>query len=602
MKNIMFQPVFIMLFLLFLNTPVFGFGGSSTMSTAEPLEPIVTEKMKELTIPIRIQPSDDIQQVPLFSEKHELTPVAVVNEEPITLKEFTYELATMHSGMEESKAKANQNYTKLLNRLITIKLIKQEALNIGFDKTPSVQKQIEDFELKTMFQLLLSTQISDLQPDEAVVKEMYSKMALEAKLLTYKFHLQEDAEALLSELKTSADFKKLADKMVAEGKAEGGATPEYVGLNDLFPNAAKAVFDMKIGDISEVFKAEKGYILFKLEDRRVFEDPEIYRAAQKRALEQKAKEVQAEYLANLIDKYATFDDKNMAVLDFDEILKKNPEATVIATMSQFENDQRPLVTLSDGNKSVAITVAEVAEELKGGMYHGIDKKISPEQMNSEKRDILTNRMYAISGRMEAESLAIHKSASYLEKVDKYREEVLFDTFLAKAVLPGLTVSEEDVRRYYYSHLDDYSTPLMIKMKSLVFTDLQNAQEAQKKLRAGSDFKWVSANMTGMAKENNKEILGLDGRLLTVTALPEDLHELVEVSKQGDVIVYAGPDNLYYTLVMETIHPPKAKMYQEVRQEAGKVVYGQKINAALEEWIVKLKEVYETEIFIVQNSH
>ena len=92
------------------------------------------------------------------------------------------------------------------------------------------------------------------------------------------------------------------------------------------------------------------------------------------------------------------------------------------------------------------------------------------------------------------------------------------------------------------------------------------------------------------------------KLLTITALPEDLHELVENSKQGDIVVYSGKGNLYYTLVLEAVFPPKAKLYAEVRQEAGKVVYGQKINEALEEWVIKLKEAYEVEVFIVQNSH
>ena len=77
--------------------------------------------------------------------------------------------------------------------------------------------------------------------------------------------------------------------------------------------------------------------------------------------------------------------------------------------------------------------------------------------------------------------------------------------------------------------------------------------------------------------------------------------MVARTKPGDVLFYAGPDKLYYTLVVETVFPPKAKPYEEARQDIGKIVYGQVIEEAFEEWVAKLKEAYETEVFIVEDS-
>jgi len=178
---------------------------------------------------------------------------------------------------------------------------------------------------------------------------------------------------------------------------------------------------------------------------------------------------------------------------------------------------------------------------------------------------------------------------------------LFDTFIAKAVVPGIKVPEEDARAYYYNHLEEYASPLMLKMKSLPFSDAEAAREAFRKLQAGSDFKWVSSNTTGLADAENKDILSLGGNLLSVNALPHDLQHVVTGARQGDMFFYADPGKLYYTLVVETAFPPKAKPYEEVRQDVGKIIYGQKINEALEEWVGKLKEVYETKVFIVEDK-
>jgi len=143
---------------------------------------------------------------------------------------------------------------------------------------------------------------------------------------------------------------------------------------------------------------------------------------------------------------------------------------------------------------------------------------------------------------------------------------------------------------------------MLKMNSLAFTKQESAQEALKKLQAGSDFKWVSANVNDLADESNKDVLGLGGSLLSVNALPHDLQHQVTGAQQGDLFLFAGPNDLYYVLTVESAYPPQAKPYEEVRQEIGKIIYSQMINDALDEWVKKLKEVYETEVFIVQNDH
>ncbi len=601
MQNIFTQLVSVFAVLLVTITPALGFGGAGSTANADPLKPGVTEEMKALTVPIRIAGTKKILQVPLFSEKYAQMPVAMVNEEPITLAEFTRELATVHSGMGDSETPASQNFSKLLERLIEIKLIKQEALNIGFDRTPAIQNQLEEFELKTLVQHLLAKQIRDLQVDKDAVEELYQQMAIEVNLRVYSFQQQADAETLIKELQNGGDFKLSADTLVAEGKGEkSGGDAEYVKLNDLLPNVAKAVFSMDIGAVSVIFKTEKGFVVFKLEDRRTYEDQQVRLAAKNRVLQETSRKKQMDYLNDLIEKYATFDDEVMASLDFAKFLAEDPEATRTEVFSRLGNDQRALVTLINGNETTTITVAEVAGALQASLYHG-GERIDADQLNNQKITYIKNRLTALTGRMEAEQQNIQNSVAYLEAVKKFKEQLLFDTFMAKAVIPGLVVSEEEVHKYYNNHLEDYSSPMMIKMSSLIFTNPQDAQEAVNKLQAGSDFKWVSANMTGLADKNDKNILALGDSLLTETALPKDLQKKVKGARQGDIFFYAGPDELYYTLVVESVFPPRTKVYEDVRQEVGKIVYGQKINAAFKEWVRKLKEVYETKIFIVQNK-
>jgi len=578
-----------------------GFGGGGMRAT-ESAEPTVATEMTALSIPIRTAASGEIQQIPLFSSKYAQTPVAKVNTEPITLKEFALELASMHSSMEASEMKGGQSYLKMLDRLITIKLVKQEALNIGFDGTPAVQKQIEDFALTTMIKQLLANQIVDLQVDAEQVEELYREMAVEAKLTNYKIFAQADAETLLANYKSGGDFKALADKLVAEAKAEVEAATEYAPLKDLLPAIAQAVYPMQNGDVSEIFKAESGYIIFRLEDKRVYEDPETRLVAANQLLQKASQKKQMEYLEALVDQYASFDKEAEEALDFAKIAELNPEAKGSEILGPLSKDQRTFVTVANDREMVLITIADIAKKLEGSLYHGTEKVLDPVKMDREKESVIWNSLVAVVGRLEAQAQGIDKTEAYLEKLTNFEDRVLFDTFIAKAVVPGIKVPEDDAKKYYYNHLEDYASPLMLKMNSLAFTKQESAQDALKKLQAGSDFKWVSANVNDLADESNKDVLGLGGSLLSVNALPHDLQHQVTGAQQGDLFLFAGPNDLYYVLTVESAYPPQAKPYEEVRQEIGKIIYSQMINDALDEWVKKLKEVYETEVFIVQNDH
>jgi len=575
---------------------------AGTESTVETMSPAPAEEVKELTISLRLPSSSEVKQVPLFSEQYGQTPVAMVNGDPITLEEFAEQLVAMHSDMAQPGTQERKNFTALLNRMIAVKLVIQEAVNIGFDQTPAVQKQMEDFALKTLISQLIGKQLQNMEPDQEKIEEIYRQMALEAKLASYKFQSQADAQSLLDQYQAGGDFVKLAQAMVESGKATGGDDGEYIKLKDLLPSVAQAVFSMETGKVSEIFKVDKGYLLFKLEDRRVYEDPEARMQATQMIRQQLAFEKQAAYIKELEDKYVTINKEAEESLDFEKIMQERPAAKASEIFAKLRNDQRPLATIKNNEETTVITVAEVMKDLEATFFHGTEQTIAPKETNAKKDAIIHDKLIKIIGAIEAETLGIDKSKEYLNAVKKFRGELLFDTFVNRAVLPDVKVSQAEAREYYNKNIGEYSTPLMLKMKSLAFIDQKSAQDALKKLKAGSDFKWVSGNVTGLAAEDDKNILNFGGSLLAITALPADLQKTVDHASSGDIFLYKDPDKLFYVLVVESAFPPQAKSYEDVQNEAAKEVYGRKIKEALDEYERKLKEAYETEIFIVDDNN
>src|SRR5512135_3022371 len=84
-------------------------------------------------------------RIPLFSDRFEDFPVATVDGDPITLREFTRALAGAHEERTETKEAGKARYTAMLDRLVTISLMVHEARNMGLDDLAEVKERVDGF-------------------------------------------------------------------------------------------------------------------------------------------------------------------------------------------------------------------------------------------------------------------------------------------------------------------------------------------------------------------------------------------------------------------------------------------------------------------------
>ncbi|MBW2401937.1 MAG: hypothetical protein JRG80_22240, partial [Deltaproteobacteria bacterium] len=224
-------------------------------------------------------------RVPLMSPLFSETPVAVVDEEPITMSDLTESVVSMHSGSLDGTTSTRKSYANLLERMITTKLIVQEARNIGFDEMPEFVSLIEGYSTKFLATSLVLPQIETVEPDKELVNELYREMSRELLLTTLKFRREEDAVAFEREYGSSSDFEATASRFIGEGRADGEIGGEqYMKLKDLLPEIAKKAYEMDVDSVSPIFSAADGFIVFHLQDARFYEDPALREEARKKFL------------------------------------------------------------------------------------------------------------------------------------------------------------------------------------------------------------------------------------------------------------------------------------------------------------------------------
>jgi hypothetical protein len=528
-------------------------------------------------------------RIPLFSKRFSSIPVAVVNDDPILLEELTGALTTVHEGQKEGKSAGKKNFTTVLNRLINVRLIIQEALNMGLDETPEVKEPVDDYAATALKEQLKLAHAKDAKPDDKVLEQLYKQAVKEWKIKSVKFEKQEDAKALADEIAKGGSFDELAAKLVESGKAEGSKEGVFMKPDALLPQIVEAVSAMEVGKTSPVIQVGPSYTILKLEDVGYPDNQEAKEKARQQATDIRRAAMVREYFQSMKKRYATIDQKLMNRLDFEA---QKPG------FKKLLNDKRVIARIK-GEKP--ITVADLADAISAKFYHGVDQAIREKKVNDRKETTLDEMLYNRVFRTEALKEGIDKSDTYKKSVKEYRDSILFGRFIEKVVVPEVKVTEGEVATYYNEHQDEFSSPAMIKIKSLAFAKKDYAESAMEKLRKGTDFAWLKANAEGQAVKNTDTFLEFDGSTLVTKNLPAAVRDSVSGAKSGDVRLHVTPDGFFYLLSIVDVIPAKPSPLETERKAIVKKVFGVKMNKSVEEWGEKLRQAYSVKIYISDNK-
>lgn len=559
-------------------------GEESVQPAAEVPEPSSEEVNVTLTLPV-------------FSSYASKTPVALVNDEPIMLKELKDVMTSLHKGMEQETfdqkkmmGSLDEYYISLLDRLIVSRLVVEEALNIGLDEQPEIQDAVKKFSDKTLRRLLFKEYLKDKDleaeiPEDEVTR-LYRDMIREYNLSSLLFKTKEDAERVSKELSSGADFDSLAAKLVEEGAAKGTEKGDnYVKATDLLPHVLKIARKMDVGSISPVVEgAGKGFLIFKIENVRYPDNPDAREKARQLVLNAVRNDTIQRFVDSLVEKNATLDKKLFNSVDFD-IMKKDYKAL---------NDDKRAVATIEGEES--FTVSDVANFFNDKYFHGVEKLTK--SLNALKLKALTGLVQKKVLADEAHRRCLDKSDEYNEKVKKYENSLLFGSFINKVIAPDVKITQDEVETYYAEHQEEFMTPEMMHIdSSLVFTTRQFAEDAARKLREGTDLNWMLENAEGQVDKDRDTLLNLGGRFLTVSGLPPEVRKSIAGAKKGDIRVYESPEGDFYVLSIIEELPAQPQPFDDVKMMIANRIHGEKIGAAVDDYIEKLKEVYDVKIFI-----
>jgi hypothetical protein len=510
--------------------------------------------------------------------------VALVNDGAITLSEFLMQRERPDQG-RLAEGLADQADLALLDRLVNVELIVQEASTMGLADLPDIRRQVDVTSRSLLREVLMNSIAKDVEAEPSAVEAAFQDLTREWKASSLLFTSEAAAKAFRDAIGNGAPWTEAAARAVADKTARMEDDGKYHQRKEYLPEIATALTALKPGDVSPVIPLQAGFVVVRLSEVRYPENADARAAAEKAARGAGQEGVIATFEDELRKKHVVIKEDVLDSVDYE---KTEP------SVDDLLKDTRVLAEIKGGEP---VTVGDLTEYLKLQFFHGGDREGQGKRMNGRKKAALDATVARRVMNMEALRRGIDTSDEYLNRVSDFEDSLVFDSFVQKVIAPDSKLKEEEVRGYYDRHASQYSSPEMLRVRSLVFGERKAAESAIARLREGADYGWLLANAEGQVAKTAEGLLVFDGRPIATATMPDGLQKALAGAKAGEAALYESPDARFYVLAVQGVVAPVPQAYDDVKGEIAKKLYGEKLKKNVEDYAAKLRAASKVEVFL-----
>jgi peptidyl-prolyl cis-trans isomerase SurA len=168
------------------------------------------------------------------------------------------------------------------------------------------------------------------------------------------------------------------------------------------------------------------------------------------------------------------------------------------------------------------------------------------------------------------------------------------------VLGKIGVTDDEARRYYEAHLNEFTTPPSVTLREIlvaVSTDTKGlnvatdeaanarAEEIRKRVTSGGEsFEKLAAEVSDSPSKANAGLIGP----LSVNDISPELRKLIESMKPGDISELVRTPRGYQILKLETITPTQTLTVDQAREQISERVFTDKRKAEFQKYLQKLR--------------
>ena len=225
--------------------------------------------------------------------------VAVVNGKPVPKARVDAIISQVQKQAQQRNQQLPPDIDKLVrDKVVTDEILAQEAERRGLTASADFKSQMEIARQSILIGMLSTDLDKRTTVSDAEIQVEYDKFKAQSSGTEYRArHIlvekEDDAKALVAQLKSGAKFEDLAKKNSKDpGSAENGGDLDFAAPSAYVPEFSQAMVKLKKGDYTDVpVKTQFGFHIIKLEDTREAKFPplaEVKPQIQQRLAQQKA--------------------------------------------------------------------------------------------------------------------------------------------------------------------------------------------------------------------------------------------------------------------------------------------------------------------------
>jgi len=234
--------------------------------------------------------------------------IAVVNGKPVPKSRVDAIEAQVQKQAAARGQQLPPDFDKLVrDKVVTDEILTQEAERRGLASSPDFRQQMELARQSILIGLLSQDLDKTSKVTDAEIQKEYDKFKAQASGTEYKVrHIlvekEDEAKAILAQLKAGAKFEDLAKKNSKDpGSAPNGGELDFASPSSYVPEFSQAMVALKKGETTETpVKTQFGYHIIRLDDTRPAQFPalaDVKPQIQQRLAQQKAQALRDELRA-----------------------------------------------------------------------------------------------------------------------------------------------------------------------------------------------------------------------------------------------------------------------------------------------------------------
>ena len=406
----------------------------------------------------------------------EQTTVATIGDHKISVHDFRISYELSPATPMTLKNKSSNKRKAHLNSLIENQLLSIEGYQKGLENSESVKSVLKWYEKQAVIRELYRKEIHDkVTISEDEIKDAFVLLNEKAFVRQILVSSRKKAEDIYRRVRTGESFQKIAmDVATSEAELEHILTGDEFTWGELEENLETAIFGLNKNEISVPIKSSSGYHIIQLLNRKKNLILNEYEYQQKRHYietiirRRKEAKLSRQYAMSMMEKLQPkavgpvlleLTTRAKQALKHNEEYKLPPYYQISKIKPSLSDlNEKKLVIFNGGSWTVGQFIDLISHA---------HPKARPDLTDAKKLAV------ALSVLVRDEFLAKKGYERHLEKDEQVISEIqsLKDDIVAmrmrNALLDSVTVSKEDIKKFYAENSDKYKTPAMVHVKEIM---------------------------------------------------------------------------------------------------------------------------------------